>query len=481
MNRRMIFSTVGTVLKVEAALLLLPAAVSALYREREAFAFLAAAMTGLLIGFFFTACFKPRTHVIYAKEGFIIVAFTWIMLSLVGALPFTLSGEIPKYTDAFFETVSGLTTTGASILPNVEELSHGILFWRSFTHWIGGMGIIVFVAAVIPNISERSIHILRAEMPGPTMGKLVPRLKDTALILYIIYMALTLLETLMLALGGMSLFDSLLLSFGTAGTGGFGIKHDSIAGYSPYHQWVIAAFMMIFGINFNLYYLILAKKIKSAIKSSELWCFVGIVAVSAVLIFFNIRSLYSGTEETARTAFFQVTSIISTTGYSTTDFNLWPAFSKNILFALMFIGGCAGSTAGGMKVSRFMMLFKLISNEIKRLIHPRSVIALRMEGKPVDGNTKKNLSNYFLAYFVCVILIFLCLSFERFDFETNFTAAVTCFNNVGPGFAAVGPAESFAGYSDFAKIVLSFAMLLGRLEIFPILIAFSPSSWRRNK
>ncbi len=482
MNRRMIINAVGLVLRVEAALLLLPAVVGVIYGERQTWlAFLLSAAISLVLGMLPKLFIKPRTHVIYAKEGFIIVAFTWIMLSLVGAVPLVLSGAVTSYVDAFFEIVSGFTTTGASVIPDVEALTHGALFWRSFTHWVGGMGIIVFVMAILPNVSERPIHILRAEMPGPTVGKLVPRIKDTALILYIIYIAMTLLETLLLLFGDMSFFESLLHAFGTAGTGGFGLKRDSIASYSPYIQWVITAFMILFGINFNLYYLMLLRKFKAAFSSSELWYFFGIVLSATALIAWNIRHLFGGIEETVRTAAFQVASVISTTGYATADFNLWPNLSKNILFILMFIGGCAGSTAGGIKVSRIVLLFKLISNEVKRMLHPRSVSSLRFEGKTVDGHTRKGVSNYFLIYFVCLLAIFLALSFEPFDFETNFTAAVTCFNNVGPGFGAVGPTGGFGDYSAFAKIVLSFAMLLGRLEIFPIIIALAPVSWARNK
>lgn len=481
MNRRMIFNAVGMMLRVEAALLLLPAITSAIYRESEAFAFLSAAVLGYAIGILPKLLYKPKTHVIYAKEGFIIVAFSWIMLSLIGALPFIISGEIPMLADAFFETVSGFTTTGASILTDVEAHSHGVLFWRSFTHWIGGMGIIVFVTAIIPNVSERPIHILRAEMPGPTMGKLVPRIKDTAVILYLIYMVMTVIETVLLCIGGMPFFESLLHSFGTAGTGGFGLKGNSIAGYSPYIQWVIGIFMVLFGVNFNLYYLIIIKKLKTAVKSRELWFFFAVIGISTLLITFNIRYLFGNFSETLRTAFFQVASIISTTGYATADFNTWPQFSRYLILLLMFFGGCAGSTAGGMKMSRIMMLFKLIRNETQRLIHPRAVTSLRFEGKTVDGATSRNLSNYFLIYFVCLAVIVLLLCGEPFSFLTNFSAAVSCFNNVGPGLDAVGPASSYAAYSDFAKYILSFAMLLGRLEIFPIIIAFSPSAWLRNK
>lgn len=480
MNRRMIFNAVGIVLKVEAALLLLPAAVSAVYRERSWLAFVITAVISFCLGLL-PSLLKPTSRLIYAKEGFMIVVFTWLMLSLVGAVPFVLSGEIPSFVDAFFETVSGFTTTGASVIADVEALSHGILFWRSFTHWIGGMGIIVFVTAILPNVSERPIHILKAEMPGPIMGKLVPRIKDTAVILYLIYIVMTFAEAVLLKIGGMDLFESTVHALGTAGTGGFGIKHDSIGGYSPYIQWVITVFMVLFGINFNLYYLILIGKLKTALKSGELRCYLGIVLTAVALIAINIRGLFGSLSEALRASSFQVASVISTTGYATSDFNLWPSFSKSILLVLMFVGGCAGSTAGGIKVSRIVILFKLVSNELKRMIHPRAVTSLRYEGKVLDGATKKNVSNYFLIYLICFFAIFLCLSIEPFDFETNFTAAVTCFNNVGPGFGAVGPSGGYGAYSDFSKLVLSVGMLLGRLEIYPLIIACMPTAWARNK
>ena len=406
MNRRVIINAVGLVLRVEAALLLLPAVVGVIYGERQTWlAFLLSAAISLVLGMLPKLFIKPRNHVIYAKEGFIIVAFTWIMLSLVGAVPLVLSGAVTSYVDAFFEIVSGFTTTGASVIPDVEALTHGALFWRSFTHWVGGMGIIVFVMAILPNVSERPIHILRAEMPGPTVGKLVPRIKDTALILYIIYIAMTLLEMLLLLFGDMSFFESLLHAFGTAGTGGFGLKRDSIASYSPYIQWVITAFMILFGINFNLYYLMLLRKFKAAFSSSELWYFFGIVLSATALIAWNIRHLFGGIQETVRTAAFQVASVISTTGYATADFNLWPNLSKYILFILMFIGGCAGSTAGGIKVSRTVLLFKLISNEVKRMLHPRSVSSLRFEGKTVDGHTRKGVA------IISLSTLFACLQY----------------------------------------------------------------------
>ena len=480
MNYRMIFYTTGKILQVNSLLLMLPAVVSLIYRESCVFSFLLAAVISVTVGFIISLIFKPKNHLIYAKEGFVIVSLTWILLSLIGALPFVLSGEIPFFFDAFFETVSGFTTTGASILTDIEKLSNGLLFWRSFTHWIGGMGVLVFVMAFIPNVSDRSIHLMRAEMPGPIVGKLVPRIRDTAKILYIIYIVLTLVEVVMLCAGGMSVFEGLLHSFGTAGTGGFGVKADSIGGYSPYIQWVIAIFMLIFGVNFNLYYLILIRRFRSAIKSSELWAYICIVLFSVSAISFNIYPMYKNIEEVLRQAAFQVSSIITTTGYATTDFNNWPVLSKGILMLLTISGGCAGSTAGGFKISRIVILFKMIRKEIRRLIHPHSVDTVKFEGKALDNQTLYGVGAYLAMYSICAVSIFLLLCIEPFDIETTLTAMLACFNNVGPGLGAVGPSSSFADFSAFSKLILSFAMLLGRLEIFPLIIALNPSTWKKR-
>ncbi len=477
MNRRMVFYTVGRIALATALLLLLPALVSLIYREPCGWSFLVAAGVALAVAAALTFLSRPKSQVIYAREGFAIVALGWLMTSLLGSLPFFLSGEIPSFIDAFFETVSGLTTTGASILTNVEALSHGLLFWRSFTHWIGGMGVLIFIMAIIPNIADRSIHIVRAEMPGPVVGKLVPRVKDTAKILYIIYIAMTLLEIAFLLFGGMPLFESVVHAFGTAGTGGFGVKADSIAGYSPYLQWVITVFMLLFGVNFNLYYLILIRRTRTALRSGELWCYLGIVALSTGVIVCNILPQFGSAEDALRHSAFQVASILTTTGYATTDFNLWPDLSRAILFVLMFIGGCAGSTAGGLKQSRAIMLVKTVGREFKRMLHPRSVSSVRFEGKPVDEATLGSVSTYFAVYMICLFAVFLLISPEPFGFETNLSAAVACFNNVGPGFGLVGPVGSYSAYSGFSKLVLSFAMLLGRLEIFPLILALSPGSW----
>ena len=471
---------IGQIIKLEAVLLVLPLAVSIIYRERCALSFLITALASLFVGFAVTLISKPGNRLIYAKEGFVIVALAWLALSAIGAVPFVLSGEVRSYADAFFETVSGFTTTGASVLTDIEGMSHGLLFWRSFTHWVVGMGVLVFIMAIIPSVCDRSIHILRAEMPGPVMGKLVPKLKQTAKILYLIYIVMTVLEMILLLCGGMSLFDSALHSFATAGTGGFGIKGDSIASYSPYLQWVIAAFMFLFGINFNIYYLLLVRRFRSVLKSTETWCYIAICLISVSIITGNIYSIYGNLPDSVRASAFQVASLVTTTGFSTADFNLWPGLSKGILLILMFIGGCAGSTAGGLKVSRVVMMIKMIRREFMKMIHPRSVSAVRIEGKKVDDTTLNGVNVYFALYMVIYFAVFLLLCLEPFDFETNFTAVAACYNNIGPGFGAVGPMGSFSGYSAFSKIVLSATMLLGRLEIYPLLFALIPSTWTKK-
>lgn len=482
MNYKKVFSILGMMLVALAALLILPITVAIIYHETALWHFVTVAAVSLSVGGLMTVFFRTDNQVIYAREGFAVTALSWLVLSAVGALPFYLTGEIPSYIDALFETVSGFTTTGASIVSEVTAMSRSCLFWRSFTHWVGGMGVLVFVMAIIPNLSDRSIHLMRAEMPGPIVGKLVPRAKDTAKILYIIYIALTALEIIFLLAGGMAPFDSVVHAFGTAGTGGFGIKADSIGSYSPYLQWVITIFMLLFGVNFNLYYLILIGKVRSALKSSELWCYATIVCISIATITANIFKMCSGLGESFRLAAFQVASIMTTTGYSTTDFNLWPSLSKTILFILMFIGGCAGSTAGGLKVSRVMILGKAIAKEVRQMLRPRSVNTVKFEGKHVEDSTLRNCTTYFALYVLCYVVVFFILcAVESFDFETNFTAVSACFNNIGPGFGAVGPAASFEGYSSFSTVVLTFAMLLGRLEIFPLIITLSPSTWTKKQ
>lgn len=477
MNRRMVLYTVGTVIKIEALLMILPTICALIYKEACVTDFLVSVALCVVAGFALTLISRPGNKVIYAREGFVIVAISWLALSAFGALPFFLSGEIPNYIDAFFETVSGFTTTGASILTDVESMSRGLLFWRSFTHWVGGMGVLVFMMAIVPSLSDRTIHILRAEVPGPIVGKIVPRMKKTTRILYIIYMAITVLEVVFLLAGGMPFFDSLIHAFGTAGTGGFGIKADSIASYSPYLQWVITVFMLLFGINFNLYYLLLIKKFKSVFKSEELWIYLGIVGISIAVITVNILSFYESFGKALTDAAFQVSSIITTTGYATADFDTWPGLSKTVLLTLMFIGACAGSTGGGFKVSRLIILVKTIKRELKKLLHPRSVDVIRFEGKRLDEGTTRSVSSYLAIYALFFFAIVLLLGFESFDLETNISAAAACFNNIGPGFKAVGPTMNYSLYSPFAKIILSLAMLFGRLEIYPLILTLSPSTW----
>lgn len=478
MNRKMICYMLGQLIKLEGALMVLPLICSVIYREQESMnAFAVTIIFALAAGFAITALNRKCDRTIYAREGFVITALAWIVFSVIGAAPFVISGSIPNPIDAFFETVSGFTTTGASVLPDVESLDKGILFWRSFTHWIGGMGILVLMMAILSDNTGRSIHIMRAEMPGPIVDKISPRIRDTAKILYLIYIGFTVVQVTLLLCGGMSLYESLLHTFGTVGTGGFGIKNDSIAGYSSYLQWVITIFMIFSGVNFNLYYLILCRRYRQAVLSEELWVYLGIVFISVGIITLNIAPLYETAAETFRQAFFQVASVVTTTGYSSTDYNLWPNLSKTVLFLLMFMGGCAGSTAGGLKVSRLVLLVKMGRRELHQLLHPRAVRVLKFEGKPLDNAKSRSVGTYFGLYCLCFMAFFLILSFDpgaHLDFETNFTAVSACFNNIGPGFAGVGPASNFSGYTDFSTLMLSFAMLMGRLEIYPILLICFP-------
>ncbi len=477
MNYKMVIYTTGKIVGIEAACLLLSAVVSLLYRETAGFWLLAVSLAAAAL-FLISRFFKPKDSIFFAKEGLVTVALSWLMLSLIGAFPFYLSGEISGFINCFFETVSGLTTTGASILPDVTALSHGMLFWRSLTHWIGGMGVLVLVMAIAPSASGRSIHMMRAEMPGPVVGKLVPKAKTTARVLYIIYVVLTAVLILLLTFGGMPVFESVVHAFGTAGTGGFGIRTDSITSYSPYLQWVITIFMLLFGINFNLFYFILIGKFTSALKSGELWCYLGIILFSVTAITLNIMPNYSAPSDAIRDSAFQVSSIISTTGYATANFNSWPGFSKAVLLILMFVGGCAGSTAGGLKVARIVVLGKAIRNRLAQILHPRTVKAVRFEGKTVEQDTLSGVLAYFAIYILCFVLLFLILSIEPFSIESNFSAAAATFNNVGPGFGAA--AVNYEGYSTLSKIAMSGAMLLGRLEIYPMLILFMPATWTKK-
>lgn len=480
MNRRMVFHTVGFAVIIEALLMLLPLAVALIYGEKSVTGIGISIAVALVLGLCLVKISKPGNKVIYAKEGFVITALSWFALSAVGALPFYLSREIPSYIDAFFETVSGFTTTGATIITDVDKISRSLLFWRSFSQWIGGMGVLVFIMAIIPSLSDRSIHLLRAEVPGPVVGKIVPKIRQTTRILYVIYVVLTLIQVVCMYLGGMNLLESFIHSFATAATGGFGLKADSMASYSPTLQWITVAFMFLFGINFNIYYLIITKNIKTALKSRELRAYVAVVAVASAVIALNIIPVYESISEALRHGAFQATALITTTGFVTADFNLWPNLSKTVIFLLMFVGACAGSTSGGLKISRIMMLFKIIKNELQRLLHPRSVKISRFEGKPLESSTLPAVSSYMVIYMVFYIIFILIIGFDGFDLESTVAAVTACFNNIGPALGVAGPASSYAAFSPFSKVVLSLAMLLGRLEIYPIILTLSASTWAKK-
>lgn len=477
MNHRIVWRTVGIVLLAAAALLLLPL-ITALYYHESPMPFLIAMAAAVVPGLPL-ALLKPKRNLYTAREGFVIVGAGWIILSLIAALPFTLSGDIPNYLDAVFETVSGLTTTGSTILNDVEALSRGVQFWRLFCHWIGGMGILVFIMAVLPMAGNRSMHIMRAEVPGPTVGKLVPRARQTARILYLLYLILTLVETALLKIGGMSFFDALLHSFATAGTGGFSTRALSVGYFnSAYIDAVIGTFMLLFGVNFSLYYLLLIGSWKQAVKNEELRWYAGVVVFATVTIAISIMKQYGGFGHALRYSYFQVASILTTTGFSTADFTQWPAYAQSMLVLLMFIGGCAGSTAGGLKVSRVMLLCKDTLTELRRMLRPRSVEHVRMDGKAVETGTLRAVQGYFFVYLLLLLAGTLIVSLDGMDFTTNFTASLACISNVGPGLALVGPMGSFSVFSPLSKIVLIFEMLLGRLEIYPILLLFFPATWK---
>ena len=484
MNYKMVFYLLGQMMRVEGVLMLLPLVCTWIYHEDTLTAFLIPIVLLVAIGSVLT--FKmPHKRDIYAKEGFAVVGLSWILLSVFGAMPFLLSGAIPHFCDALFETASGFTTTGSSILTDVEALPHSMLFWRSFTHWIGGMGVLVFTMAVLPKSNERSLrlmHVMRAEVPGPVVGKLVSRVKSTARILYGIYIALSVLEAVFLLAGGMPLFDTLCNVFGTAGTGGFGIWNSSIAHYdSAYVDGVIGVFMLLFSLNFNLYFLLLMRQVRPVVKNSELRWFLSIVAVATAAIMIDTRHLYHGVFHSLRYAFFQVMTVISTSGFATANYDNWPILSKTILMLLMFCGACVGSTGGGLKVGRVMLLIKTFAREVQLMLHPRSVRVIRTDGKRVDEETIRGTASYIIAYIFLFAGSFLLLAIlDNFDLVTNFTAVSACINNIGPGLEIVGPTGNFSLFSDASKLILTFDMLAGRLELFPILMIFAPATWKRN-
>ena len=477
MNRGIIRYILGSVLKIEAVLMLLPCIVAFLYKETQGVQFLLVAIISGIIGLALTAQ-KPKNHLFYLKEGCLITSLSWILLSIVGAIPFVLTGEIPSFTDALFETISGFTTTGASILTDVEALSHASLFWRSFTHWIGGMGVLVFLMAIIPLSGGSNIHLMKAESPGPTVGKLVPKMKYTARLLYLIYFGLTILEIIFLLIGKMPLFDALTTTFGTVGTGGFGIKNSSCADYSPYLQWVITIFMILSGINFNAYYLIVFKQFKKAFSMEEVRAYLGIIVAAIGIIFVELLRTSVNAVDALRHAAFQVGSIITTTGFATTDFNEWTQASRTVLVLLMFIGACAGSTGGGIKVSRFITVIKTVFKELNSYIHPKSIKKIKMDGKPVEHEVMRATNVYFITFFVLFVFSLFIISLEEKDLITNFTAVAATINNIGPGLELVGPTQNFAHFSPLSKYVLMFDMLAGRLELFPMLLLFVPTIWK---
>lgn len=481
MNFSIIRYILSSVLAFEGVFLLLPCMVGAFYREREAFAYLLVAVCAVLLGLL-GRLKKPKSREIYSKGGLVTVSLSWILLSIVGAVPFVLTGEIPHYVDALFEVISGLTTTGASILTDVEAISRCTAFWRCFTHWIGGMGVLVLILAILPLSGGYNMHLMRAESPGPSVGKLVPKVKSTAMLLYGIYLVITAVEIAALFIAGLSLFDAATLTFATVGTGGFGLLNSSIASYSLAVQIIFTVFMLLSSVNFSVYYLLFARKVKEALRVEEVRWFLLIVLGAALLITWNIRDGFDSLFMAFHTALFQVATVISTTGFATVDFNLWPEFSKTILLFLMFVGACAGSTGGGFKVSRLMLLVRSLKNEIMRVAHPRTVKKVHMDGRTMSESVLRTVHIYLGAYVMILIISLILVSIDGFGLETNFSAVMATLNNIGPGFGMVGPTGNFSGFSAFSKAVLMFDMLAGRLELFPILVLFHPGIWqiRRN-
>lgn len=479
MNKQLIAYIIGSIMKIEAALMIVPLIVGLLYKE-NVMGFVITIGLLILLGFALTGK-KKRDEMFLAKDGYIAVGLSWIVLSVFGALPFVISGEIPSFIDALFEIVSGFTTTGSSILTDVEAMSKGLLFWRSFSHWIGGMGILVFMLAILPVASGKNMHIMRAESPGPSVGKLVPKVRQTASLLYKMYVFLSVSMVVVLLLAGMPLYDAFIHMFGSAGTGGFGIWADSVAHYnSPLIEMIIMVFLFLFATNFNIYYFLLIKDSKSILKNDEFKTYITIVIFAISMIAINIYPLYGSVLEALRYSGFQVATVLSTAGFATCNFDLWPSFAKMILFILMFVGGCAGSTGGGIKISRFVLIFKSFRHEIRQLIHPREVNNVFMDGHVIDEKVRRNTVIYFALAMIIVAISTLLVSLDGFDFTTTISAVVATFNNVGPGFNMVGPMGSFADFSNFSKIVLTFDMLLGRLEIFPILMLFMPQVYKHR-
>ncbi|MCR5305946.1 MAG: TrkH family potassium uptake protein [Oscillospiraceae bacterium] len=477
MNFRMTIYVLGILLAFEGVFFGLPALTAGIYGEKQVWLFLALALF-CLIGGFLIASRKPKNRNIFARDGFVIVALSWIVMSFFGALPFYISGCIPQFVDALFESVSGFTTTGASILSDLDSMPKSMIMWRSFTHWIGGMGVLVFIMAILPLSGASNMHIMRAESPGPSVSKLVPRVKNTAMLLYIIYIFLTLFEVVLLWCGEMNFFEAVNVSFATAGTGGFSINNAGMAGTSAYSQIVATVFMILFGINFTSYFLLLTGKFREAFNT-ELRVFLLIIAAAIISISINVHQMFSSLGETVRHVSFTVGSIITTTGFSTADFNLWPAFSKTVLVLLMFIGACAGSTGGGIKVSRFLILGKSMRNQFRTMLHPRQVRKVRLDGRQIESETIRTINAYLFCYILICIVSMLVISLDGFDLTTNFTSVAATLNNIGPGLSRVGPTENFALFSPLSKGMLIFNMLAGRLEIFPMILLISPMTWKK--
>lgn len=481
MNKRSIIYILGWVLIVDAVAMQIGTITSLIYGEKEAWYFVLTGVVSAILGVLAIKVKKPKNMVLYQKAGFASTALSWILLSLVGCMPFWLSGEIPSFIDAFYETVSGITTTGATILNDVEALSKGMLMWRSFLHWLGGMGVIVFLLAIIPKLGgQQNIFLMKAESPGPIIGKAVPRMRNYATMLYGIYITLTALEFILLLFGGLNVFEAINTSFSTAGTGGFGIYNSNAAAFDSYYvQTVIAVFMLLFGINFSVYLCLIARKFKQSLKFEELWIYLGIVAVSTAIIAFNISSIYKP-YDAFHQSFFYVSSIISTTGFGLTNVNKWPELSKTVIIILTFIGASAGSTGGGFKISRIILLFKEVRKEFSLLVHPRNVKLVKMDGKAVNHDIMRTTSMYLVLYIGVFAISFLLVSIDNMDFTTSFTAVAANLNNTGPGLGAVGPVGNYADFSILSKIVFIFDMLAGRLEIYPLLLLFAPSAWKKS-
>ena len=472
MNRSIVIYVLGYILKTEGVLMSLPCLIALIYREKEGWAYFIVAMISILLGQLMSMR-KPKDYVIYLKEG-CVTSLSWILMGVVGAIPFMITGEIPSFINALFEMVSGFTTTGASILSDVEAVSRCSTTWRCFSHWIGGMGVLVFIIAIVPLSGGSNINLMRAESPGPSVGKLVPKVKHTARILYIIYLGLSLIEFIVLIAAKMPVFDAMNTTFGTAGTGGFGIKNTSLGGYSVTIQWIVTIFMMLFGVNFNAYYIMIFGSIKKALSMEEVRAYFGIILTAIVIITINIYSMCSGVWDAVTKSAFQVSSIITTTGFATTDFNIWPQTSKTILVLLMFVGACAGSTGGGIKVSRFVILIKTVIKELNSYIHPRSVRKIKVEGKTVEHEVIRSVNVYIITYILVFVASVFLVSIEGKDLTTNFTAVAATFNNIGPGLELVGPTQNFEHFNVFSKLVMIFDMLAGRLELFPLLLLFHP-------